>query len=308
MRDMMWIYAAFILLLSEAWSLGPGTNHKTSASFNDSSIGGDVVRHSAFNEGSDVDLTCSNKTWNETLYVIWTIQLKYRNECQISSDDGGRGVDTCNDGKSLTYTSSTQSYLHIPDFTNGDEGVYKCESVYKGGSERYEINVAITVPPRTSVWFEQQDNKVVAVCKAERGKPAANILWSHAGNISDVKTSSEPDGFFTVESRLTISEGMNTKNLSCAISHPYWREEKILELKLTKDVTWLYISAAAGLVFLAAVVFFAQKKLVILRQCQQSDSSPSKTAPVEDVEEVEPYASYVQRVNSIYNSSADLFT
>ena len=89
-------------------------------------------------------MTCSNKTWNETLYVIWTIQLKYRNECQISLDDRGRGVDTCKDGKSLTYTSSTQSYLHIPDFTNGDEGVYKCESVYKGGSERYEINVAIT--------------------------------------------------------------------------------------------------------------------------------------------------------------------
>ncbi|XP_036964664.1 cell surface glycoprotein CD200 receptor 1-A-like isoform X2 [Acanthopagrus latus] len=291
MRDMMWIYAAFILLLSEAWSLGP------------------VVRHSAFNEGSDVDLTCSNKTWNETLYVIWTIQLKYRNECQISLDDRGRGVDTCKDGKSLTYTSSTQSYLHIPDFTNGDEGVYKCESVYKGGSERYEINVAITVPPRTSAWFDQQDNKMVAVCKAEKGKPAANILWSHAGNISDVKTLSEPDGFFTVESRLKISEGMDTENLSCAISHPYWREEKILELKLTKGpVTWLCISAAAGLVFLAAVVFFAQKKLVILRQCQQSDSSPSKTAPVVDVEEVEPYASYVQRVNSIYNSSADLFT
>lgn len=27
----------------------------------------------------------------------------------------------------------------------------------------------------------------------------------------------------------------------------------------------------------------------------------------EEAEEVEPYASYVQRVNSIYNSSADLF-
>ncbi len=26
-----------------------------------------------------------------------------------------------------------------------------------------------------------------------------------------------------------------------------------------------------------------------------------------DVEEVEPYASYIQRVNSIYNSSAELF-
>ncbi|XP_030283331.1 cell surface glycoprotein CD200 receptor 1-A-like isoform X2 [Sparus aurata] len=290
MRDMIWIYAAFILLLSEAWSLGP------------------VVIHSAFNKGSDVNLTCSNKTWNETLYVIWTIQMKYRIECKISLDDGDRRVDTCKDGKSL-YTSSTQSYLHIPAFTNGDEGVYKCESVYKGGIDRYEINVAITVPPRISAWLEKEDNKMVAMCKAERGKPAANIFWNHEGNLSDVKTSSDKDGFFTVESRLEISEGMNTENLSCAISHPYWSEEKVLEPKLTKGhVTWLCVSAVAGLVFLAAVVIFAQKKLMILRQCQQSDSSPSKTAPTEDVEEVEPYASYVQRVNSIYNSSADLFT
>ncbi|KAM8749065.1 cell surface glycoprotein CD200 receptor 1-B-like [Acanthopagrus schlegelii] len=245
------------------YGLGPGSYHNPSASFNDSSIGdGDVVRHSAFNEGSDVYLTCSNKTWNETLYVIWTIQLKYRNECQISSDDGGRGVDTCNDGKSLTYTSSTQSYLHIPDFTNGDEGVYKCESVYKGGSKRYEINVAITVPPRTSAWFEQQDKKMVAVCKAERGKPAANILWSHARNISDVKTSSEPDGFFTVESRLKISEGMDTENLSCTIRHPYWREEKILELKLTKGYFLLprILTVVAVLVILAGFLLLYRRK------------------------------------------------
>ncbi|XP_030283313.1 cell surface glycoprotein CD200 receptor 1-like isoform X2 [Sparus aurata] len=215
------------------YGLGPGTHHSTSPSFNDSSIGGDVVIHSAFNEGSDVNLTCSNKTWNETLYVIWTIQLKYRNECKISLDDGGRRVDTCKDGKSL-YTSSTQSYLHIPNLTNGDEGVYKCESVYEGGIDRYEINVAITVPPRISAWLEKEDNKMVAMCKAERGKPAANIFWSHEGNLSDVKTSSDKDGFFTVESRLEISEGTNTENLNCAVSHPYWREDKILEPKLTK--------------------------------------------------------------------------
>ncbi|XP_073330156.1 cell surface glycoprotein CD200 receptor 1-like isoform X2 [Pagrus major] len=289
---MMWIYAAFILLLPEVWSLGP------------------VVRHSAFNEWSDVDLTCSNKTWDETLYVIWTIQLKYKDECKISLDDGGRRVDTCNDGKSLRNTSSDRPYLHIPNFTNGDEGVYKCESVYKGGSVRYEINVAITVPPSISAWFEQEDNKMVAVCKAERGKPAANIYWRHAGNLSDVKTSSDLDGFFTAESRLEISDKMDTENLSCAISHLFWREEQILVPKPTKgNVPWLYIPAVAVLVFFCAgVLFFAQKKLMILRQCQQSDSSPAKTAPTEDVEEVEPYASYVQRVNSIYNSSADLFT
>ncbi|XP_073330314.1 cell surface glycoprotein CD200 receptor 2-like [Pagrus major] len=189
------------------------------------------------------------------------MQLKYKDECKISLDDGGRRVDTCNDGKSLRITSSDRPYLHIPNFTNGDEGVYKCETVYKGGSVRYEINVAITVPPSISAWFEHEDNKMVAVCKAERGKPAANIFWRHAGNLLDVKTSSDLDGFFTAESRLEISDGMDTGNLSCAISHPFWREEHILVPKPTKGYDpWLRVVIVLAIVVILAGFLFLYKR------------------------------------------------
>ncbi|KAM9346820.1 cell surface glycoprotein CD200 receptor 1-like [Symphorus nematophorus] len=289
MRDMMWIYAALILFLSEAWS-------------NDT-----VNRNATFNLGTDVNLTCSNKTLNETIYVIWKIHLKYK-KCTISFSDDGQSQDTCNDGKSIRNTSSAQSYLHIPNFSNDDVGVYKCEWVYKGGNEYYEINVAITVPPTISSWLERKDNKMVAVCKAERGKPAANITWSHTGNSSE-ETRTEPNGLFTVESRLELTEGMDTENLRCTIMHLFWKEAQTLRPKLKAGyVPWLCIlTVAVIVVFLAGILLFAQKK-VTLRRCQQSDTTPSKSAVVEDVEEVEPYASYVQRVNSIYNSSADLFT
>lgn len=69
---------------------------------------------------------------------------------------------------------------------------------------------------------------MVAVCTAERGKPAANISWSHTGNSPPVETLSESHGFFTAESRLELTEGVDVKNLSCAVSHPYWTEEQIL--------------------------------------------------------------------------------
>ncbi|XP_044072740.1 cell surface glycoprotein CD200 receptor 1-A isoform X2 [Siniperca chuatsi] len=295
MRDMMVIYAAIILFLPEAWS------HP-------------VVRNLAFNVGSDVNLTCSDKTWNDTIFVIWTIALKIMkaNEtCKIAFSNDGQSKDSCNDGKALRNTSSAQSYLHIPNFSNYDVGVYKCESVYTGGNEDYEIHVAITVPPSISAWLERKDNKMVAVCKAERGKPAANISWSHRGNSSSVETLLDSHGFFTVESLLELPEGMDTVNLSCAIRHPYWKREKTLVPEPKKGyIPWLRVVliVVVIIVFLAGVLFFAQKKLITLRRCQQSDSSPSKSPPTEDVEEVEPYASYVQRVNSIYNSSADLFT
>lgn len=102
-----------------------------------------VVRNLTFNVGSDVNLTCSNKTWSETMYVFWKINLKYKG-CKIAFSNEGRSEDSCNDGKSLRNTSRAQSYLRIPNFSNDDVGVYRCESVYIGGSEDYEINVAIT--------------------------------------------------------------------------------------------------------------------------------------------------------------------
>uniref|UniRef100_A0A8D0A0P0 Ig-like domain-containing protein n=1 Tax=Sander lucioperca TaxID=283035 RepID=A0A8D0A0P0_SANLU len=202
-----------------------------STSVNSSTSSPKIVRNSAFNLGSEVNLTCSNKTWNEMMFVTWTITLKNKH-CSIGYSNEGRSDDLCKDGKSLRNTSSAQSYLHISNFSNNDVGVYNCESVYTGGNDNYRIHpngisfFAVAVGPHISAWLEFKDNKMVAVCKAERGKPAANISWSHTGYSSTV----EPglDGFFTVESRLELLEGMDKENLSCAIRHPYWKEEKIL--------------------------------------------------------------------------------
>ncbi|XP_022596651.1 cell surface glycoprotein CD200 receptor 1 [Seriola dumerili] len=304
MRDMMWIYAVIIFLVSEAWSLQPGTNQSTSVnSSTPNELKANVTRHLDFNIGSDVNLKCSDKTWNETIYVIWTIKLNYK-WCRIAiSDNGGDSNDSCNDGKSLRNTSTSQSYLHIPNFSIHDVGIYRCEQAFKAGVEAYGTNVTIIVPPSISAWLEQGANKMVAVCKAERGKPAANISWSHEENSATVETQSTSDGFSTVESRLELAEGMDTKNLTCAIRHRFWKEPQILIPNPTKGhFLWLLILIVVVVtIFVLGFSFFAHKKLPLLRPCQQPATSPSKSPTIEDVEEVEPYASYLQRVNSIYN-------
>ncbi|XP_045910228.1 cell surface glycoprotein CD200 receptor 1-B-like isoform X1 [Micropterus dolomieu] len=247
----------------------PGTNQTISANSDTSpSPKLYVVRNEAFNVGSDVNLTCSNKTWNEMMYVIWTIDMKYNpEECKIAFDTEGRSDDSCEDGKSLRNTSSAQSYLHIPNFSDYDVGVYKCESVYRRLNENYEIHVAITVPPSISAWLERKDNRMVAVCKAESGIPAANISWSHMGNSSTVETLLDSRGFYTVESLLELPEGMDTVNLSCVIRHPYWKGEKILVPELQKGyVSWLRVLIVVVIIaFLTGVLFFAQKKPVMFR-------------------------------------------
>nr|XP_040057364.1 cell surface glycoprotein CD200 receptor 1-B isoform X2 [Gasterosteus aculeatus aculeatus] len=300
MRDAMWIYAVFTFLLSEAWSM-EGTNQSTSVK---SSI---FKVDSHFNQGSEVNLTCSNETRKEMLFIRWKIELKNKKTCQIGSIDG-RSDDDCKDGKSLRNTSSGLSYLHIPNISETDEGKYDCDSTYTGGNDHHVIHVTVTVPPSVSAWMYHQDNKVVAVCKAERGKPAANISWNHVGNVSSVKSGS--NGYFTVESRLELLEEMDTENLSCAVSHPSWKRERIIVPKLQKDHSLRLYALIVGVIIVisAGFLFFAWRKIMPFRRCRQSDTTQSKSPPAEEVEEVEPYASYVQRVNSIYNSSADLFT
>ncbi|XP_008296969.1 cell surface glycoprotein CD200 receptor 1 [Stegastes partitus] len=305
MRDAMWIYVVIVFMAEAAWSLDPETNDRTSANSSTASNQPKIYvrRNAMFNPGSDVNLTCSSKMWNETLFVIWKLDLTYK-KCDISFSNDGRNGDSCNDGKSLRNTSSAQSYLHIPNFSTRDVGLYTCESVFKGGNENYIISVAITVPPVTSFELEQRGNKTVAVCKAERGNPAANISWSHTGNLLFEETRLVSNGFFTAESHLEVPEGMDTQNLSCIIRHPSWEREKILEPEFKKAEArfpWTRILIVVAAILFAGLVFFAQRKLMLLRPCRQSHNSPSKTPPIEDVEEVEPYASYIQRVNSIYN-------
>ncbi|XP_067459860.1 cell surface glycoprotein CD200 receptor 1 isoform X2 [Thunnus thynnus] len=307
MGGMMWVFAVFILSVYETWSLDTGSPQSTLMRNTSSSTPKVyVVRNESFILGSNVSLTCSNESASKIMYVLWNIKLK-SGPCRIAHNNDGQSEDSCNDGKSLRNTSTTM-YLHIPNFSNDDVGIYLCETVYTGGADNHNISVDIIAPPSESAWLEWKGNKMVAVCKAERGKPAANISWSHLENSSSSKTWLGSDGFFTVESRLELPENMDSKNLSCTIRHQYWEEEKTLVPKLKvksgPNITLIYIlTVVISIAVLAGILFLAQKKLTILRCSKQADTSPSKPLPTaEDVEEVEPYASYVQRVNSIYNS------
>ncbi|KAG7501672.1 cell surface glycoprotein CD200 receptor 1 isoform X2 [Solea senegalensis] len=284
MRDVTWICVAVILLVSKVWSLDPGIQNVT------------------FNLGSDANLTCSGKSWNETLFVIWTIQLKHRT-CKITWKDGVQDKDNCSDGKPLGNKSKAQFYLSIPNFSTEDVGIYKCESVFSGGNKNDAFNVTITVPPVTSAWLEHKVKKMVAVCKAERGRPAANISWSLQGIAPFVTTHHDSDGFISVASHLELTKGVDAENLTCVIRHPYWKQDRILAPELREGYfPWLLILiGVVVLIVLVGLVFLAHKKIMTLRSCKQSEISFSKSPPTEDVEEVEPYASYVQRENSIYN-------
>lgn len=292
----MWIYV-LILLLSETRSVESGTTESPPVNTTFPPIC--EHRNKNFSNGRDANLTCSDKMWNETFYVIWTIDLINKDPCKIKFNSDGQNTDTCNDGKSLRNTSSAQPYLHIPKFSKNDVGIYTCDFAYRGGATNCKFHVNIIATPIMKAWLEHKGNTTVAVCRAENGNPAANISWSHAQN-SSVEQLPGINGLFTVESRLELPQSMAPKNLSCIIRYQNLTEILLPEFQIVKvDSLWLYALIAGIIIaFVAGVLFSVVMKR---RQHQQSDTSFSKSPPIEDVEEVEPYASYVQRVNSIYN-------
>lgn len=120
-------------------------------------------------------------------------------------------------------------------FNDLDELLIQQAELFSKSYSSYFI-IPGSVPPRTSAWLEDRDK--VAVCKAEEGKPAANISWSYGSNLSSVLTRPGPDGSFTVESRLELTEGMDPKHLTCIIRHLFWKEKDVvLGIKRKKGQT-----------------------------------------------------------------------
>uniref|UniRef100_A0A4W5R719 Ig-like domain-containing protein n=1 Tax=Hucho hucho TaxID=62062 RepID=A0A4W5R719_9TELE len=249
--------------------------------------------------GNNAILKCSNKTWSEMIYTIWKINLDGI-KCQISSSNDNQNLNTCNDGKAMLNTSRGESYLQIPGFSKRDEGIYHCESVYKAGSYISNIDVSLIAPPSVSAWLEWEGRRQVAVCLAEGGKPAASISWSEKKNSTST-TTLNLDGFNKVESRLVLPEGIAMGNLTCAVIHPSWEEVHMVTPETF--IPWQLVIISVGTISIMAILgglYFTRKHI-----CRISPKAPQSQ---DYVEEVEPYASYVQSVNIIYNSSADQFT
>ncbi|XP_067115850.1 cell surface glycoprotein CD200 receptor 1-A [Osmerus mordax] len=327
----MWILGAvlYFLAVTETWSLVEGNNpnsanyRSTPSSTSNMQAKLHVHRSENFRVGSNVTLQCSNKTWSEMIYTIWKIPTheKISSQCQISSTEDGQNMNTCNDGKTLCNTTNGESYLHIPEFSERDEGYYFCETVHKGGSYAAKIEVLVIAPPIVSAWIEKEGSRYTAVCEADRGKPAASITWRTTWNSSSAVITTKPtsDGFHSVSSRLVIAEGVARTNLSCVVSHPSWTDEQTHDPNIaTKDSfsdsqksQIIVISVVTVSIVMAVFggIYFTLRNLHTIRNCFVSNTTPeeSKCSPVDEVEEVEPYASYVQRVNTIYNSSDDFF-
>ncbi|XP_033843306.1 cell surface glycoprotein CD200 receptor 1-A isoform X2 [Periophthalmus magnuspinnatus] len=286
---MLLLHVALVVLVSEAWGAEEG------------------VKYASFRLGEEADLTCEDavRTDNKILFVIWHLNQTDKN-CEIGQKNGVNDRDTCNDGKLLRNGTKGKLVLHIPKFSYSDVGNYSCSFAFSGGAVNFIYHINITAPPKISSWVESRGDRRVVVCRAERASPVANISWGVTGNVT-VETERGPDGLITVESSVEVNTLEEAQNTSCTIRHVYWDEPRVIvpninnSQAISQNLPVVYTTILISVVFCLGLLVLGIKKVIDLRMNQNSSKS------VDYVEEVEPYESYVQRVNSIYNSSRDLF-
>ncbi|XP_026073977.1 cell surface glycoprotein CD200 receptor 1-like isoform X1 [Carassius auratus] len=280
-----------------------------------------VSQEQIFISGSDVTLRCGNLTsvkWNELIYIIWNISLQDK-KCRVGVSP--KLDDTCNDGKKLENTADGVS-LFIPKISIEDEGLYFCDLSYKGGS--YALNVSVSVT-NVSTKQDSENNQRIAVCNSKYKMKAPTLHWEPAVNFSSSSVK-KLDRFFMLENKVYLPENLNISELTCVAT--YTSKSGSVQHKSTLLLTgsqnsdppspWKNIAISVGsacfVLVALAVVYKLRRKIYDLSAlkmlcCKSKTSTPAEDRPVQpvDVEEVEPYASYIQRVNSIYNSSAELF-
>ncbi|XP_072541601.1 nectin-1-like [Salminus brasiliensis] len=149
-------------------------------------------------------------------------------------------------GDRIEFIGNIQEYIgsvRLKNVNLADEGIYTCIfNIFPSGPFEREIPLTVHVPPVVSVNADvipvAGDSEVILVTCTAKAQPEAHVSWN-LGALSDlvkVKTdlSAEPDGFYTVKSRLigVASRELNQQKVQCLVNHPTLKEELILDYAL----------------------------------------------------------------------------
>uniref|UniRef100_A0AAY4BIV3 Ig-like domain-containing protein n=1 Tax=Denticeps clupeoides TaxID=299321 RepID=A0AAY4BIV3_9TELE len=299
-------------------------------------------RSELFKLGENASLSCINKTWNQIIYILWRVSMNGVN-CSITKEAHGPVYSSCSNRVTLYNKTSGESQLHIAHFQLSDEGTYHCEVAYNHGNYLLMIAVNAIVSPVLSAQLYSNGSHRFAVCSAHGGKPAANVSWEvwWSSPTITVQVRSEADTSSNITAWLELPDNVTRGNISCIATHTSWLDRRSVTLNLNEKqpsngmkcvlkcllnmqtffhtdiitaslvivlLCTVGVTLGSGLLLLIATKFlYNMRKMRICSKSNLSQNTDSKSAQSQEVEEVEPYASYVQRVNSIYNSSADLY-
>ncbi|XP_018413352.1 PREDICTED: cell surface glycoprotein CD200 receptor 1 [Nanorana parkeri] len=199
--------------------------------------------------------------------------------------------------------------LTLENITVSDEGNYTCEVVNEGGTLTGTIILEVLAKPFALITLTGSRS---AECRAVGGHPATTVWWNSAllNEVSDT-TSIEKNKTSTVISTYTPVEDNETE-ATCTVHHPAFPSPLILTIKIPaaagmKNMWWVLIPVVVIIVITVIILLLWQiSGLRTFSANKRGNTSEPQENPTVIVEDVEPYASFTQKVNTIYNSTSEL--
>ncbi|XP_012373880.2 cell surface glycoprotein CD200 receptor 2-like [Dasypus novemcinctus] len=175
-----------------------------------------------------VVLSCPPVAYTDLIIITWKIMPRDKPPCSIAyrKDRNETTGNNCNsERRSWASRPDQKPELQIDPVAITDDGYYLCELVTPDANFHRGSHLYMLVPPEVTLF--RRENRT-AVCKADAGKPAAQISWTPEGVCVPEEESWE-NGTVTVLSTCHW-EGSNVSPVTCSVSHVTGNKTLTLEL------------------------------------------------------------------------------
>ncbi|XP_078512886.1 nectin-1-like isoform X4 [Lissotriton helveticus] len=170
--------------------------------------------------GQEIAINCSARPSTQLSARIWKITTHNMNCIMVFRAHDGKTFKNCSEHLRWKPGYETFSVLLINPVGIKDDGIYICETSNVDGTYFSNITLNVQVPPVVTLTSEDPST---AVCRASRGKPAANISWHPACESCITEQQVHPDRTVTVVSTYRASNENETL-VTCVVSHPTFLE------------------------------------------------------------------------------------
>ncbi|XP_073433330.1 cell surface glycoprotein CD200 receptor 1-like [Dendrobates tinctorius] len=253
--------------------------------------------------GDEAVLHCIHSIKNFTM-ITWKVHSLNQPYCYLSTfGDDLKG--NCSDRMHLDVDKN-QTSLRIPSSMAIDDGNYTCEIVNGSGNFFHSVVLQVLAEPFVTI---NVDGDGHPECRAIGGNPAANISWTPESQ-EKVKTWNKIE----INGTTTVISSYNTSNVTevtCIVSHPTFTNP--IERRLSMPVLGaeanqliLILSVSLILIFVLFLGILLLWQRSYIRTClSMNTNSPTMQENPGTIEEVEPYASFTEKVNTIYSTAGD---
>ncbi|XP_053311494.1 cell surface glycoprotein CD200 receptor 1-like [Spea bombifrons] len=241
--------------------------------------------------GTTALLDCEHVPGNTSIMITWQVHLLQSLSCLMSTKD----KDSYNNCSERIINKNVS--LEILNTHLTDRGNYTCEVADDTGTFCNTVILEILVQPSVSLEINRDG---LPECQARGGSPVANISWIPESKNVTTRSELQPDKTWTVISTYD-AKLVHWNELICEIYHPAFTNSQIIQITMSgafrtgNSYVWIVVPIALVVVF--GFFFYWTRKN--LRICTSMGIQNNNR---ENKEDLEPYASYVQKINTIYSS------